>query len=320
MGKQETSIAMSERLFGDEFEAHVSYRQEIDKPEPHSAWQLGERPRPHDDEETMKTTIEKRATFRALHAEGCFVIPNPWDIGSARLLQHLGFGALASTSSGFAWSTGRPDYGIARDEVLEHLRTLAAAVDIPVNADFETGFADDPAGVHDNVAAAVATGVAGLSIEDRTLAGGLHDKAAAVERIRAARAAIDASGEDVLLVARAEVLLTDPSQVTAAIDKLVAFAVCGADCLYAPGLTTKDDIAAVVRAVAPKPVNVLMATPRFTVAELADLGVRRVSVGGAMARVAWAALIRAAEQMKNGSFDGLDGAASGAELNRMFGA
>jgi 2-methylisocitrate lyase-like PEP mutase family enzyme len=268
----------------------------------------------------MKTPAEKRAVFRALHAEGCFVIPNPWDLGSARLLEQLGFAALASTSSGFAWSTGRPDYGIARDDVLAHLTALAAAVDLPVNADFETGFADDPAGVHDNVTTAVATGVAGLSIEDRTLDGGLHPLPFAVERVSAARAAIDASGEDVLLVARAEVLLTDPSQVTPAIDKLVAFAAAGADCLYAPGLATKEDIAAVVRAVAPRPVNVLMATPRFTVGELADLGVRRISVGGALARTGWGALLRAAEAMRAGSFEGLAGAASGAELNRMFGS
>jgi 2-methylisocitrate lyase-like PEP mutase family enzyme len=267
----------------------------------------------------MKTPNEKRSAFRALHESGCFVIPNPWDLGSARLLESLGFAALASTSSGFAWSTGRPDYGISRDDVLAHLTALSAAVDIPVNADFETGFADDPAGVAANVARAVATGVAGLSIEDRTLAGGLHDRAAAVERVRAARAAIDATGQDVLLVARAEVLLTDPTQVTNAIDKLVAFADVGADCLYAPGLANKEDIVATVRAVAPRPVNVLMASPKFTVAELADLGVRRISVGGALARVTWAALIKAAQAMQAGTFEGLAQTASGAELNRMFG-
>jgi 2-methylisocitrate lyase-like PEP mutase family enzyme len=266
----------------------------------------------------MKTPSEKRSAFRALHETGCFVIPNPWDLGSARLLASLGFPALASTSSGFAWSTGRPDYGIARDDVLAHLTALAAAVDVPVNADFETGFADDPAGVAANVTHAVATGIAGLSIEDRTLDGGLHDHAHAVERIRAARAAIDASDSDVLLVARAEVLLTDPTQVRSAIDKLVAFAEVGADCLYAPGLATKEDIVAAVRAVAPKPVNVLMASPKFTVAELADLGVRRISVGGALARVGWGAVIRAAQALQGGSFEGFAGAASGGELNRMF--
>jgi 2-methylisocitrate lyase-like PEP mutase family enzyme len=269
-------------------------------------------------ETTRPDARQKRAAFRALHAEGCFVIPNPWDLGSARLLEQLGFPALASTSSGFAWSTGRPDYGIDRADVLGHLAALSAAVGVPINADFETGFADDPAGVHDSVTRGVATGVAGLSIEDRTLAGGLHEKGAAVERIRAARAAIDASGEDVLLVARAEVLLTDPTQVTHAIDKLIAFAEVGADCLYAPGLAKKEDIVATVRAVAPRPVNVLMATPRFTVAELADMGVRRISVGGALARVGWAALMRAAEAMKSGSFEGLAGAASGKELNELF--
>jgi 2-methylisocitrate lyase-like PEP mutase family enzyme len=261
-----------------------------------------------------------RAKFRALHQSGCFVIPNPWDVGSARLLQHLGFQALASTSSGHAWSKGRADYAVTRDEVLAHLTTLCAAVDLPVNADFEYGFAVEPQDVAANVRLAIETGIAGLSIEDRKPDGGLHDLSFAVERIRAARAAIDASGQDVILVARAETLLSDPEAVTAAIDKLVAFAHAGADCLYAPGVKKKQDIAAMVRAVAPKPVNVLMWGPGLTVAELADLGVRRISVGGTLARVGWTAVLAAAEKMRAGSFDGLEGAIPGKQMNAVFAA
>jgi 2-methylisocitrate lyase-like PEP mutase family enzyme len=267
----------------------------------------------------MTDTAAKRARFRALHAEGCFVIPNPWDVGSARLLQHLGFAALASTSSGHAWTSGRPDYGVRRDDVLAHLTELSAAVDLPINADFEYGFAVEPEGVAANVKRAVQTGVAGLSIEDSRPDGkGLHDLSLSVERIRAARQAIDQTGEDVILVARTEGLLDDPGALTPAIDKLVAFAEAGADCLYAPGVRGKEDIAAVVRAVTPKPVNVLMTGPGLSVAELADLGVRRISIGGALARVAWGAVLSAAQQMKAGSFDGLAGAASGKILNGVF--
>src|SRR5437588_5688258 len=203
----------------------------------------------------MTDTASKRARFRALHQSGCFVIPNPWDLGSARLLQHLGFAALASTSSGYASTRGRADYAVTRDEVLAHLTALCAAVDLPVNADFEYGFAAEPDAVAANVRLAVGTGVAGLSIEDRKPDGMLHDRPLALERIRAARAAIDATGEDVILVARAEVLLFEPDAVTQAIDRLVGFAEAGADCLYAPGVKQKEDIAAMVRAVAPKPVN-----------------------------------------------------------------
>jgi 2-methylisocitrate lyase-like PEP mutase family enzyme len=264
----------------------------------------------------MSDTV--RARFRELHKSGCFVIPNPWDIGSARLLQHLGFQALASTSSGHAWTLGHADYAVTRDAVLAHLTALCASVDLPVNADFEYGFAEKPEEVAANVRLAVATGVAGLSIEDRKPDGSLHDLAFAVERIRAARAAIDGTGQDVILVARTEGLLADADAVTSAIDKLVAFAQAGADCLYAPGVRRKEDIAAMVRAVAPKPVNVLMWGPDFTVAELADLGVRRISVGGSLARVAWGAVLTAAEKMRDGSFEGLAGAVSGTQMNAIF--
>jgi 2-methylisocitrate lyase-like PEP mutase family enzyme len=267
-----------------------------------------------------RTPAEKRASFRALHEQGCFVLPNPWDVGSARMLQHLGFAALASTSSGYAWTTGRADYAVTRDDVLRHLTSLCEAVDLPVNADFESGFASDPEGVAANVGLAIRTGVAGLSIEDRELdRPGLYAKALAVERIRAARAAIDQSGEDVILVARTEGLLSDPAAVKPAIDKLVAFAEAGADCLYAPGVREKADIAATVRAVAPKPLNVLAMGPEPSVAELSDLGVRRISVGGALARVAWAAMLKAAEQIKAGSLDGLAGGTPGKQLNEIFG-
>ena len=267
-----------------------------------------------------RTTAEKRAHFRALHEQGCFILPNPWDVGSARLLQHLGFDALASTSSGYAWTTGRSDNTVSRDDVLQHLTALSAAVDLPVNADFESGFAADPEGVAANVALGIKTGVAGLSIEDRKLDGsGLYEKSFAVERIRAARAAIDQSKEGVLLVARTEGLLSDPSALTPAIDKLVAFAEAGADCLYAPGVVGKEAILTMVRAVAPKPLNVLVMNPAVPLAELADLGVRRVSIGGSLATVAWAATVDAAKAIKGGKFDSLAGGMSGRELNGIFG-
>lgn len=262
---------------------------------------------------------EKRAAFRALHESGCFVIPNPWDVGSARMLEHLGFRALASTSSGFAWTTGRADNSVTRDDVLAHLTAMCASVSIPVNADFESGFATTPSDVAANVALAVKTGVAGLSIEDRKLDGaGLFDRQLAVDRIRAARAAIDATGEDVILVARTEGMLDDPAALAPAIDRLVAFAEAGADCLFAPGVKAADDIRTMVRAVAPKPLSVLMMAPGLSVAELADLGVRRISVGGGLARVGWGAVVGAARQMLDGSFDGLAGAMAGRELNGIF--
>jgi len=267
----------------------------------------------------MKDVVAKRAEFRALHRQGCFVLPNPWDAGSARLLQNLGFKALASTSSGYAWSAGRPDYGVTRDDVLEHLAHLCAATDLPVNADFQEGFADTPEGVAANVTKAIATGVAGISIEDRKLGGGgLYDFDYAVARIRAVRAAIDKAGVDVILVARTEGLLSNSFPVETAIERLVAFAEAGADCLYAPGISGKDNIAAMVRAVAPKPLNVLVTGPGLTLGELADLGVRRVSIGGALSRVAWGAMLKVAEEIKRGSFDGLANAASGKTLNGFF--
>ena len=268
----------------------------------------------------MTTSFEaRRATFKAMHAEGCFVLPNPWDIGSARMLQHMGFAALASTGAGFAWAAGRPDYSTSQADVLEHLRELCASIELPVNADFESGYARDPVGVAANVALAVETGVAGLSIEDRDAESGeLYDTPLSVARIRAARAAIASSGAEVVLVGRTEGLLSDPSAINQAADKLAALADAGADCLYAPGVRKPDDIALLVRAIAPKPLNVLMMGPGLGLTEMADLGVRRVSLGGSLARVAWAAMISAAEQMKSGSFDSLEGAAPGRELNRIF--
>jgi 2-methylisocitrate lyase-like PEP mutase family enzyme len=268
----------------------------------------------------MTDVSTKRAEFRALHRQGCFVLPNPWDRGSARLLQHMGFKALASTSSGFAWTMGRADYAVTRDDVLSHLSLLCAATNLPVNADFEGGFADAPEGVAANVALAIQTGVAGLSIEDRRLDGnGLYDLDFAVERIRAARGAIDRYGQDAILVARTEGLLSDAAALAPAIDRLVAFADAGADCLYAPGVQGGENVAAMVRAVSPKPLNVLMFGPGLSVAELADLGVRRISIGGALARTAWGAMLRVAEEIKEGSFAGLANGAPGKSLNGIFG-
>jgi 2-methylisocitrate lyase-like PEP mutase family enzyme len=256
-----------------------------------------------------------------MHESGCFVLPNPWDIGSARMFQYLGFQALATTSSGFAWTTGRPDYAVTRDEMLAHLSAMCAAVDLPINADFESGFAQDPEDVGANVRLAINTGVAGLSIEDRDLEnGGLYDKTTALERLKAARHAVDQSGENVVLVARTELLLREADAVSTAIDKLVAFAEAGADCLYAPGVRKREDIGAMVRAVAPKPVNVLVMDPDATLSEMAELGVRRLSVGGALARVGWAATVAAARNIKNGSFRALADAIPGKELNGIFSA
>jgi 2-methylisocitrate lyase-like PEP mutase family enzyme len=235
----------------------------------------------------------RRAAFRALHQDGCFVLPNPWDAGSAKRLAKLGFKALASTSAGAAWSLGQDDGGLSRDQVLEHLRLLCRATDLPVNADFEGGFADDPEGVATNVGLAVDTGVAGLSIEDRT-GKGLYDTAVAVERIKAARSAIDRSGQDVLLVGRSEGFLIGQRDLSSTIDRLVAYAEAGADCLYAPGVIDVSQVAEIVRAVAPRPVNVLMSWPGQSVAPLADVGVRRVSVGAALAGAAWAGFDQAA--------------------------
>lgn len=270
----------------------------------------------------MSVSIEhKRASFRRLHQSGCFVLPNPWDVGSARLLAGMGFKALASTSSGYAWSNGRRDNTMSCEMILAHLTTLCAATDLPVNADFEAGFADTPEGVAANVKRAVATGIAGLSIEDSTgdAAMPLFARDEAIARIKAARAAIDASGEDVLLVGRCEGFLVGETDLGKVIDRLLAYADAGADCLYPPGVKKADDIAAVVKAVAPKPVNILMGAPGPGVSELADLGVRRISIGGALARTAWGAFLRAAREIaEHGSFDELRTAIPHADLNAMF--
>jgi 2-methylisocitrate lyase-like PEP mutase family enzyme len=221
-----------------------------------------------------------------MHAEGCFILPNPWDIGGAQRLQKLGFKAIASTSAGMAWSMGLDDGQVGVDDVLEHLKVLVAATDLPVNADFEAGFADTPEGVAANVARCVDTGVAGLSIEDRT-GRALYERALAVERIAAAREAIDKSGQDVILVGRCEGFLLGQTDLGPVIDRLVAYAEAGADCLYAPGIRTRDAHAEVVKAVAPKPVNVLLSFSEIGVPELAEIGVRRVSVGGSLAAASW---------------------------------
>lgn len=271
---------------------------------------------------TNPTVAEKRAAFRALHAQGCFVIPNPWDTGSARYLEGLGYKALATTSSGFAWSHGQADGAIARDAVLAHLRELVAATSLPVNADFENGFGADPQAVARSVRLAVETGVAGLSIEDSTgnPDAPLFPIEVAVERMRAARGAIDAAGGDTLLVGRAENFFAGRPDLDDAIARLKAYAEAGADCLYAPGIKTREQIAAVVAAVAPKPVNLLVgATSELTMKDIEALGVRRVSVGGAMARAAWGGFIRAARTLADeGRFDGFADAAPGAELNAFF--
>jgi len=271
---------------------------------------------------TNPTVAEKRAAFRALHAQGCFVIPNPWDTGSARYLEGLGYKALATTSSGFAWSHGQADGAIARDAVLAHLRELVAATSLPVNADFENGFGADPRAVAESVRLAVETGVAGLSIEDSTgnPDAPLFPIEVAVERMRAARGAIDAAGDDTLLVGRAENFFAGRPDLDDAIARLKAYAEAGADCLYAPGIKTREQIAAVVAAVAPKPVNLLVgATSELTMKDIEALGVRRVSVGGAMARAAWGGFIRAARTLADeGRFDGFADAAPGAELNAFF--
>ena len=271
----------------------------------------------------MATVAEKRRTFRALHASGCFVIPNPWDVGTARYLQHLGFKALATTSSGAAWSLGYADGAVPLAAMLDHIRTIVATSDVPVNADFLAGFARAPHEVAANVRNCVETGVAGLSIEDATgeAKAPLFDLALAVERVAAARAAIDAAGGQVMLVARSECYLTGHGEpLKEAIRRLTAFAAAGADCLYAPGPSSREDIAAIVEAVAPKPVNVLV-RGGLTVGDLAGLGVRRISVGGAMARMAWAGFMRSAREIAEvGRFNSFTDAASGKELDGFFSA
>ena len=262
-----------------------------------------------------------RARFRTLHESGCFVLPNPWDVGSAQVLVQLGFPALASTSAGFAWSIGHRDNAITLDDALVHLRTLVAAVPVPVNADFEGGFAVDPEGVATNVTRAVHTGVAGLSIEDSTgdASDPLFPMSLAVERIAAARAAIDAVDPSTMLVGRCELFLTGRSDIDETVRRLQAYAAAGADCLYAPGVKAGDEIAAIVQAVAPKPVNVVVNTPFTTVEELASLGVRRVSVGGALARAAWTGFLSAAREIAvSGTFVKLGEATTTKEMNAWF--
>ena len=266
----------------------------------------------------MPTHVEQ---FRRLHESGCFVIPNPWDLGSARLLAQLGFKALATTSSGFAWSMGRRDNGMSPDEVLEHIRSIASGVDVPVSADFEGGFAIEPEQVARNVARAATTGIAGLSIEDSTgdAANPLFDLALSIERIKGARRALDESGTRIVLTGRSEGFIAGRPDLGATIERLTAYAEAGADCLYAPGIRSKEAIAAVVKAVAPKPVNVLVVSDFVTVAELAELGVRRISVGGALARAAWGGFLQAAREIaEQGTFTSLGRAVSGAEMNGSF--
>lgn len=273
---------------------------------------------------TRPSIADKRRTFHRLHASGCFVIPNPWDVGSACFLQGLGFQALASTSSGFAWSQGHADNKISREMALSHLAALVAATDVPINADFESGFGADAAAVGESVRMAVATGVAGLSIEDATgdAARPLFTLDEAVQRVRAARKAIDQAGGDTLLVGRAECFLAGRPDLDETLARLRAYADAGADCLYAPGVRTSEQIRFLVQGVAPRPFNLLMGwAGELAVADIAALGVRRISVGGGLARSAWGGFMRAARLLaQQGRFDGLADAASGQELNALFDA
>jgi 2-methylisocitrate lyase-like PEP mutase family enzyme len=264
------------------------------------------------------------AKFRALHESGCFVLPNPWDVGTAIYLEHLGFKALATTSAGFAFSRGKPDGGVSLDEMLRHIGEIAAATALPVNADFLNGFADEPEAVATNTKLCIAQGVAGLSIEDNTgnSAMPLYEKNLAVDRIRAARNAIDASGIPVVLTGRCEAwLVGSPDPFRVALNRLVSYAEAGADCLYAPGVQEPNKIEEIVKAVAPKPINVLVSgfNCQLTVSQLADLGVRRISVGSGLALAAWGAFLRAAQTIqKDGSFNLLAQNAASAELNERF--
>lgn len=265
--------------------------------------------------------LDQCREFRRLHESGLFVIPNPWDIGSARALEGLGFRALATTSAGFAWAMGHRDHGVSLDDSLAHLRVISASVAVPVNADFGKGFAVDPEGVAASVARAVETGIAGLSIEDSTgdTASPLFDKGLAIERIAAARHANDASGTGVLLTGRSEGFIAGRPDLGETIARLTAYADAGADCLYAPGLGSIDDIRAVVRAVAPKPVNVLVGGGFTTVDELAAAGVRRISVGGALARAAWTGFLEAAREIaERGTFEALGRTIPGRDVNSLF--
>ena len=267
------------------------------------------------------TTAEKRQAFRKLHEAACFVIPNPWNVGTARYLQGLGFKALATTSAGHAHSLGFPDGGQSVDAVLAHYRELAEATDVPLNADFENGFADDPDGVAVNVTRCIATGVAGLSVEDSPKdARPLYELDAAVARVKAARAAVDRAGGEVVFTARAENFIRGVPDLDDVIRRLKAYAAAGADCLYAPGIRTREQIEAVVKAVAPKPVNFLAGwAMEFKVNDIAAMGVRRISVGGSLARAAMHAFVKTATEIANaGKFDGFDGLISNAELNKFF--
>jgi 2-methylisocitrate lyase-like PEP mutase family enzyme len=289
---------------------------------------MAKRRKPAGSVDTMTATSngpsvsDKRRAFHELHQSGCFVIPNPWDIGSARYLESMEFKALATTSSGFAWSQGLPDYGITRDMAIEHLHELVAATRLPVNADFQSGFAHDAHGVSESVRLAVETGVAGLSIEDSTGDDQqpLYDMDGAVERIRAARRAIDAAGGDTLLVGRAECFLVGRPNLDETIARLKAYSDAGADCLYAPGVHTRDQISALVAAVAPKPFNLLIGSAaHMTVKDIEALGVRRISVGGALARSAWGAFTRTVNLIvEKGSFEGFADAAPGQAINAFF--
>jgi len=267
------------------------------------------------------SVADKRKTFRQLHAAGCFVIPNPWNVGTARYLQGLGFPALATTSSGHAHSLGLPDGGQKLDDVLGHYREMAAATDVPLNADFENGFADDPDGVAANVTRCIATGVAGLSVEDSPKSERpLYDFDLSVARVKAARAAIDRAGGDLVFTARAENFIRGVNDLDDVIQRIKAYKDAGADCLYAPGIRTREQIEAVVKAAAPKPVNFLGGGAfGFTVDDIAAMGVRRISVGGSLARVAMHAFIRTATEIaKDGKFDGFAGLITNQELNKFF--
>ena len=270
----------------------------------------------------MPTTADKRKTFRKLHEAGCFVIPNPWNIGTARYFQHLGFKALATTSSGFAHAQGFADGAVPRDAMLAHLREIAAAADVPVNADFEGGYADAPEAVAESVRLCIETGVAGLSIEDSTPddQNPLYDFDLALARVRAARVAIDKAGGDVVFTARTEGFVRGRPDLAETIRRLKAFAEAGADCLYSPGIKTREEIVATVNAVAPKPVNLLMSSATgFSVSDIAEMGVRRISVGGTLARVAWNAVLRSAREIaERGRFDSFGGVIGNAELNAFF--
>ena len=268
------------------------------------------------------TTADKRATFRKMHESGCFILPNPHDVGSARALQHLGFKALASTSAGFAWTIGKADNHVTVDQVCDHLTAICAAVDLPVNADFEGGFAVEPEKVGANVTRGVKTGVAGLSIEDSTgdAAKPLYEFALAVERIKAARKAIDADNSGVMLTGRCEAFLRGQKDLKLVIDRLTAYAEAGADCLYAPGIATAEEISAVVKAVHPRPVNLLVGAAGPSLRDAGNLGVRRISVGGALARMAWAGFMKASKEMaEQGTFGEFANGYPGGELNKMFG-